>query len=125
MPILDVTPVLIVPDVTAAVDFYVKTLGFALGNMDGGWAVVERDGVEVMFALPNPHMAFERSVMTGYLYFRTEEVDAVWEQLKDAAEVIYSVEDFYYGMREFAVRDLNGYILQFGQEIEEGAGGRA
>jgi hypothetical protein len=27
------------------------------------------------------------------------------------------MEDFEYGMREFAIRDNNGYILQFGQEI--------
>lgn len=119
MPILSVTPVLIVPDVPTAVRFYVDTLGFTLGNMDGGWAVVQRNGVEVMFALPNPHMPFERPMMTGYIYFRTDQVDDIWKELKDRAEIIYPVEDFYYGMREFAIRDLNGYILQFGQEIEK------
>lgn len=29
----------------------------------------------------------------------------------------YPVEDFGYGMREFAIYDNNGYLLQFGQEI--------
>lgn len=119
MPIINVTPVLIVPDVSAAVHFYVETLGFTLGNMIDGWAVVARDGVEVMFTLPNPHMPFERPLMTGYIYFRTDEVDATWQQLKDKTEVVYPIEDFFYGMREFAVRDLNGYILQFGQEIAD------
>jgi hypothetical protein len=31
--------------------------------------------------------------------------------------IVYPLEDFPYGMREFAIRDNNGYILQFGQEI--------
>ncbi|MGQ0540780.1 MAG: hypothetical protein ACT4O9_02875 [Blastocatellia bacterium] len=40
--------------------------------------------------------------------------------MKDKALVCYDIEDFPYGMREFAVYDNNGYILQFVQEIEVG-----
>jgi hypothetical protein len=29
----------------------------------------------------------------------------------------YPLKDFDYGMREFTIRDNNGYILQFGPEI--------
>jgi uncharacterized glyoxalase superfamily protein PhnB len=39
--------------------------------------------------------------------------------LKDSTTVVYPLEDFDYGMREFAIRDNNGYVLQFGQEIQE------
>lgn len=31
--------------------------------------------------------------------------------------VVYPIETFAYGMREFAIRDNNGYILQFGREV--------
>ena len=41
-------------------------------------------------------------------------MDALWEKVKDRAEVIYAVGDFDYGMREFGVRDDNGYHLAFG-----------
>ena len=27
-------------------------------------------------------------------------------------------EDFPYGMKEFTVKDCNGYVLQFGQDME-------
>ncbi len=30
----------------------------------------------------------------------------------------YPIENFEYQMREFAIRDVHGYIIQFGQEIE-------
>jgi uncharacterized glyoxalase superfamily protein PhnB len=45
-------------------------------------------------------------------------VDALWAQLRDKADVVYPLESFEYGMREFAIRDINGYLLQFGQEIQ-------
>jgi hypothetical protein len=32
--------------------------------------------------------------------------------------VVYPIEDFSYGMREFAIRDNSGYILQFGKPTE-------
>jgi len=44
-------------------------------------------------------------------------LDSLWEKFRDKVVIVYPVEDFDYGMREFAIRDNNGYILQFGQEI--------
>jgi len=38
---------------------------------------------------------------------------------KTKQTIVYPIENFYYGMREFAIRDNNGYILQFGQEITD------
>jgi uncharacterized glyoxalase superfamily protein PhnB len=63
-------------------------------------------------------MPFESPVLTGTLYIHCDDVDAAWERIKDAARVCYPIEDFDYGMREFAVFDNNGYLLQFGQEID-------
>lgn len=38
-------------------------------------------------------------------------------ELKDKAKVCYDIEDFCYGMREFAIYDNNDNLQQFGQEI--------
>lgn len=43
---------------------------------------------------------------------------SMWWKLKDKARVCYGIEIFEYGMREFAIYDNNGYLLQFGQEFE-------
>jgi len=56
-------------------------------------------------------------MFTGSLYFHTEDVDSLWEQFRAKATIVYPIENFDYGMREFAIRDGNGYILQIGQEI--------
>jgi uncharacterized glyoxalase superfamily protein PhnB len=114
------TPTLYTRDIRGSVDFYVNTLGFERDGADGsgGVAFVRRDGVEIMFAWPNTHMPFDGPLLTGTLYIRCDDVDAIWERVKDTARVCYPVEDFDYGMREFAIFDNNGYVLQFGQEID-------
>ena len=119
MKFTGLTPTLYTRDIRGSVDFYVNTLGFEREGPDGGGvAIVRRDDVEIMFAWPNVHMPFEAPVLTGTLYIHCDDVDAAWEQVKDAARVCYPVEDFDYGMREFAIFDNNGYLLQFGQEID-------
>jgi uncharacterized glyoxalase superfamily protein PhnB len=117
MKIETVVPMLTVPEILPAVAFYRDILGFGCANQMEAWACVTKDGVEVMFALPNAHLPFDKPQFTGSLYFRCEDVDAMWEQVKSKADVVYAIETFDYGMREFAIRDNNGYLLQFGQEL--------
>jgi len=118
MKILDVTPMLTVTAMEPAIAFYRDILGFeCLGSVEG-WACMGSDGIEVMLALPNAHPPFEKPLMTGSLYFLTDDTDAWWERLKDKCQVEYPIESFEYGMREFAVRDNSGYLLQFGARIE-------
>ncbi|MFT3935761.1 MAG: VOC family protein [Chitinophagaceae bacterium] len=100
--------------------FYTETLGFVLGNRndDWGWARLYKDDVEIMLARPNEHFPFEKASFTGSFYFTTDDVETIWQQLKDKAKICYEIESFEWGMREFAVYDNNGYILQFGQSTE-------
>jgi hypothetical protein len=55
---------------------------------------------------------------TGSLYFHPEDVDSPEERPKDKVPIVYPIENFSYRMREFAIRDNSGYILQFGAPIE-------
>ncbi len=71
-----------------------------------------------MFARPNEHVPYDKIVSTGTFYFTTDDVDAMWKKVTDKAYIGYGIEDFEYGMREFAVYDNNGHMLQFGQEIK-------
>lgn len=114
MKIESVTPMLTVPEIASAIAFYREVLGFECVNQMDAWACLAKDGVEVMFSLPNAHVPFEKPQFTGSLYFRCKDVDAMWERVQTKAEIVYPVETFEYGMREFAIRDNNGYLLQFG-----------
>ena len=108
-------------DLKATVDFYTCVLGFSAGevNEEWGWGNLVIDDVSVMIAKPNEHTPYEKIGFTGSFYFTTDDVDALGEKLKDKAQVCYGIENFFYGMREFAEYDNNGYLLQFGQEIAD------
>ena len=121
MKLENIRPMLAVTDIDATILFYRKLLGFECVSRMESWAALRRDSVEVMISLPNAHEPFEKPMLTGSLYFNTVDVDALWAELKDKVSVVYPIENFFYGMREFAVRDNNGYILQFGQEITDPA----
>lgn len=121
MKITELRPMLWTEDLPATIDFYVSILGFELRerNDEWGWASLSIDDVAIMLAKPNEHTPYDRIGFTGTFYYRTDDVEAMWLKLKDKAKVCYGIETFDWGMREFAVYDNNGYMLQFGQEIAE------
>lgn len=120
MKLTSLRPMLWTAQLKETCDFYTNTLGFTLGeyNEDWGWASLQRDGVDIMLARPTEHTAFDQPKFTGSFYFNTDDVNTLWDSLKDKVNVFYPMEDFEYGMREFAILDNNGYILQFGQDLE-------
>jgi uncharacterized glyoxalase superfamily protein PhnB len=114
-------PMLRTKDLQGSIDFYTQELGFALVGFssDDGWASLRRDAVELMIATPNAHRPFDEAMFTGSFYFDVDDARDLWERVKDRARVVYPIEDFHYGMREFAIHDNNGYTLQFGQPLRD------
>ena len=97
--------------------FWTEKLGFTgVASLENDWAKLRRDRAELMFSAPNAHRNFEKPLLTGSIYFRTDRVDEIWKEFKDKVEVSYGIENFDYGMREFGIYDNNGYLIQFGQE---------
>ncbi|MEQ1922190.1 MAG: VOC family protein [Pyrinomonadaceae bacterium] len=127
MRVTELRPMLWTEDLHKTVAFYTETLGFTANevNHDWGWASLSLDDVSLMFTVPlkfdgtEEHPAPEKISFSGSLYFNTDDVDAMWGQLKDITTICYGIENFEHGMREFAIYDNNGYMLQFGQEISE------
>jgi uncharacterized glyoxalase superfamily protein PhnB len=120
MKLTELRPMLWTENLHESVKFYKEVLGFESGelNEDSGWASLWKDDVSLMIAKPNEHTPYEKIGFTGSFYFTTDEVDALWSELKDKAKICYGIDDFDYGIREFAIYDNNGYILQFGSELE-------
>ena len=115
----ELTPMLWVPDVKQTITFYTDVLGFTADNYseEWHWATISRNTVVLMLAAPNEHMPYDGPNFTGSFYIRVDAVDTMWNDIKDKVEIVYPIGNFDYGMREFAIRDNNGFMLQFGQEI--------
>lgn len=113
-----ITPFLYTGHFQETIEFYTQVLEFdCLTENPTFWACLEKDGIQIFVSLPNEHIGFEKATFTGSFYFNTPNVDEIWEQLKDRTNICYPLEDFDYGMREFAIYDNNGYLLQFGQDL--------
>jgi uncharacterized glyoxalase superfamily protein PhnB len=123
MPVVftSLRPMLRTKDLQGTIDFYTRQLGFELVGFSSadGWASLRRDVIELMVASPNAHRPFDMPAFTGSLYFNVSDAASLWASLKDIAQVVYPLEDFDYGMREFAINDNNGYLLQFGQPLDD------
>ena|SRR5215471_562147 len=124
MRLTGLTPMLEVDDVQLTIDFYSTVLGFECAGRfpddeSPAWALLKHDDVEIMFTSRNAHSTIEEPVMTGSLYIDSDNVDEMWSLVKDKATIEYPIENFDYGMREFAIRDCNGYLIQFGAEIQQ------
>ncbi|MFY8097204.1 MAG: VOC family protein [Flavobacterium sp.] len=111
-----IRPILWTNNLEESITFYCTVLGFKLDekNADWGWASLTKEEVNLMLALPNEHTFIEKIGFSGSLYFEVTEVDKLWEEIKDKAKICYPPEVFEWGMKEFALYDNNGYLLQFG-----------
>lgn len=117
--ITGLTPMLWTPELDETVAFYTQVLGFECAVHEEGWAVLIYGDIELMFSLPVAHIPFNGPQFTGSFYLNTDNVDELWTKLKDTCTICYEIENFEYGMREFAIFDNNNYILQFGQPINQ------
>ena len=116
-----IRPMIWTSELDETIRFYVTVLGFTCReyNTEWGWAALQKDAAEIMLARPNEHTPFEKPMFTGSFYINVDDVDALWDTLKDKCRICYEIGDFEWQMREFAVYDNNGYLLQFGQEISK------
>jgi uncharacterized glyoxalase superfamily protein PhnB len=118
-------PMLESDDLLRTLKFYTEVLGFECKGQwpqDAPcWLSLRCGAVEVMFSDRNEHRrefaASPQPLFTGSIYFYTSDVAALWERLRECVTVEYPIDTFEYGMREFAIRDDCGYLLQFGQDV--------
>lgn len=113
-------PMLWTRNLDETIGFYIHMLGFELldRNDHWHWASLRKDEVYIMLALPNKDENTASIGFTGSFYFNVNKVDDLWNDLKTKTKICYEIETFEWGMREFVIYDNNGYILQFGEPVD-------
>jgi uncharacterized glyoxalase superfamily protein PhnB len=118
------TPNLLVASVERSLAFYVGTLGFERGltvpdQPPFAFASVTSGPVEVFFndavgaVEEYPGFAGKPIGATGTLFIEVEGVDALHDRLAPSAKIVMPIVTQFYGMREFAVADPDGYVITF------------
>lgn len=115
-----VVPMIHVPDVGATVDWY-QDIGFKVVAKYGGdtagelsFGIVSFGSGEVMFNEGGETSTKRRREVDLYVY--VDDVDDLYERLKERVEIVEGPHNTFYGMREVIIRDLNRFWITFGQE---------
>ncbi len=117
-----------VPDVSSIGNYYRDVLGFTCEYAAGDpveFAIYSRGGCAIMFrrmADPGLICPNQKQGGTWDVFCWVRDVDALFVELQESgAELAYPLAVQPYGMKEFAVRDPNGYVLGFGQTWPDSA----
>ena len=114
MRLRSLTPMLQSSDLERTIDWYGSVLGFRCIGREDGWCRLERDGVTLMF-MRNDHLGVPHATATQYIY--VNDLDALWSAIKDRVTAEWGPEDMPYGMKEFAIKDPDGNLFSFGEEL--------
>jgi uncharacterized glyoxalase superfamily protein PhnB len=134
------TPNFEVQNIKKTVDFYVNVLGFSLvmavpETQDGieqtiadgkkyVFAMVVKDKVELMFQETESFkqdLKFAKGLSIAAsisFYMEVNEVDKLYNDLKNKVSEISELKTAWHGMREFYIKDINGYILGFAEKVQ-------
>ena len=109
-----------VPDVRATVAWY-QQIGFDVVSTYGddtgenfSFAIVKFGETWVMFNTGGESSDARRREVDLYVY--TDNVDELYQTLRDRVDVIELPHDTFYGQRELIIRDLNRFWITFGQQ---------
>ena len=114
--------VLLVKDVVAAANHYRDAMGFAYDEFHGDppcFVILGRDKVHLMLRQADPRNVVPHKTVgeeTWDIYFWVDDIEALYADcVRRGARISCELCDQSYGCREFAVRDLDGHEIGFGQ----------
>lgn len=120
-----IAPYFLVADVVRAAEYYRDKLGFTIRGYffedPPVFAMVGRDDLTIMLALMEggrggSNRDHKPIGLDAYLW--TDDVDALYAEFQRAGGDIVAPPVLRgYGMKELEVRDLDGYVLCFGENI--------
>ncbi len=132
-PVIEVTkltPNLIVSKVEQSLAFYEGILGFKRGmtvpeQSPFVFASVTSGAVELFFndrstvAKESPQFAGKALGGGNTMFIEIVGVDAYHDSVKDRVKIILPIVTQWYGMREFAIEDPDGYVITFAERVAQ------
>ncbi|MBX2901421.1 MAG: hypothetical protein KF775_17340 [Cyclobacteriaceae bacterium] len=123
------SPILWTKNLEETKNFYETLLAFKATTQFPDFVSLFRDEVQIMFVVPQDEPEdckepdspefFPKPTLTGSIYIYIDNVDNLWEQVKNKAVVKSAIADRAYQMRDFSILDNNGYELVFGKDISK------
>lgn len=140
MKISKLSPNFEVTDIRKTVAFYVENFGFNLmmavpetqdgidhifaENKEYVYAMMQKDNVEFMFQRSDTFkndVVYSQGLSIGAsvsIYMDIEGIEAFHQKMKEKNLQVTDLKTTWYGMQEFYLKDLNGYILGFAEKAD-------
>lgn len=126
MKISAINPCFPVADVGATIRWYESNLDFVGDPFPSRepfvFGILRHGAAEIMIqrveGYRKPELYTQRSGGVWDAYFRIRGLRELYEGLKDRVEIRQPMRRQPYGLTEFEVKDLNGYILVFSELID-------
>lgn len=124
IPTTTVIPVLVYPDVRAAVEWLSTAFGFVeqvrIGDAHRSQMRIGTDGAVIVADVRGERQPPQPGQVTHVLKVRVADVDAQLEHARaHGARVLQEPVDYEYGERECTVEDLAGHCWQFTQTLRD------
>ena len=124
IPSATVIPVLINPDVPAAVAWLTEAFGFVervrIGDDHRSQMCIGDNGAVIVADVRRERQPPQAGIVTHEIKVRVADVDAQLEQARShGARVLQEPTDYEYGERECTVEDLAGHRWQFTQTMRD------
>lgn len=121
----DAVSIVPVQDVRHTVNFYVDILEFTerFVSDDENFAIIVHGNAAIHLVKTDDDEALKATANNISIYLWVREIDALYKQLKpklddlpqDRVRALFTQD---YGMREFHVKDPDGCLLLFGEEVQ-------
>jgi uncharacterized glyoxalase superfamily protein PhnB len=123
-----IVPHLFVNDVSRNIDYYRDVLGFKpiYTQKDEdvyNFAILKKGNVELMVGNKetlwkfDPELKGKKLFNSSVLYFEMDGVSSYYNEIKSRVEIIRDLRETWYKTREFWIKDLNGYLLAFFENL--------
>ncbi|WP_137123376.1 VOC family protein [Segeticoccus rhizosphaerae] len=124
VPTATVIPVLVYPDVRAAVTWLTDVFGFVervrVGEAHRSQMQIGLDGAMIVADVRGEQQPPQAHATTHIIKVRVEDVDAQFERARSCgARVLQEPTEYEYGERESTVEDLAGHRWQFTQTLRD------
>ena len=128
------SPNLAVKDIKESVAYYQNNFGFEIEMLVDSlqedfnpvikedkeyiWALIKKGDVSLMLQEENSMKEdignfFNDISASITLYMEVDDVDSLYEKVKENVEILKPIYETWYGQKEFYIKDINGYILGF------------
>ena len=113
--------VIAVNDLGKSAAYYHNVLGFEIREVsDDGWRFFKRDACTIMAGhCPDATPASELGDHSYFAYLYIDGIDGYYAQVKaNGGKILKKLRDEPWGMREFALKTIDGHRIMFGQDID-------